>query len=114
MVASSAAKKASQEDWTPARIKYELHTAGWTLAALADRDGLNRSTLSTIFQRGSPKGAKRIADAIGVAPPVIWPSRWNPDGTPKPRGAHVLNHTARERARNGKPAAAAGNVAVGG
>ena len=63
---------------------------------------------------GDGKVFAAIADAIGVAPQVIWPSRWNPDGTPKPRGAHVLNHTARERARNGKPAAAAGNVAVGG
>jgi len=114
-MANAPAKKASQEDWSPARIKYELHEAGVTLAALAIQHGLcNSSVLSATFQRSYPANEKRIAEAIGVAPAVIWPSRWNEDGTPKPRGFNALKFNAREAARNGRAAALAANSAVGG
>ncbi len=113
-MANHPAKKTSQEDWHPADILAAVRKSGWTFAALAEHHGLERSTLTHALARSYPKAEQRIADAIGVAPQVIWPSRWNQDGTRKPRGAHVLQCSARERAQHGRTAAVAGNVVVGG
>lgn len=113
MVANVAVKKSSLEDWHPADIKAALNKCGWTLSGLADLHGIGRPTMSTVFLRSYPANEKRIADAIGVAPQVIWPSRWNPDGTQKPRGAHALQFNARQRGRNGKAAAEAAHLATG-
>lgn len=110
MVANATAKKTSQEDWHPADIKAALNKAGWTMTALAATHGINRATISNVFLRSYPLNERRIADAIGVDPHVIWPSRWNADGTPKPRGHRALQFNAMERARNSKASAAAGNL----
>jgi len=111
MVATATAKKTSQEDWHPADIKAALHKAGWTVTALAELHGINRATISNVFLRSYPLVEQRIADAIGIAPHVIWPSRWNADGTKKPRGMRALQFNAMARARNSKAAAAAGKKA---
>lgn len=96
-------KKASREDWHPADILAALHKAGWTLSALAKRHGLRGSTaLSHTFIRSYPTNERRIADAVGVPPQTIWPSRWNEDGTQKPRGVRALQFNAMARARNGR------------
>jgi lambda repressor-like predicted transcriptional regulator len=99
-------KKASQEDWHPADIKAALNKAGWTLSAIAKKHGLRDSTvLSHAFSSsGAPASERRIAAALGVAPISLWPSRWNEDGTQKPRGHRALQCSAMERARNGEAA----------
>lgn len=90
-MARNSTKKTSREDWHPADIKAALDKAGWTLRALAAHHGLNSSTpLSHTFLRSYPINEQRIADAIGVAPQEIWPSRYNEDGTKKPRGLSAL------------------------
>ncbi len=113
-MANTAPKKTSREDWHPADIKAALNKRDWTLAALAASHGLEKSTITHALQRSYPKAEQIIAEAIGVCPSEIWPTRWNQDGTKKPRGADVLKFTAREKARHGRAAAVAGNVAVGG
>lgn len=110
-MASNPAKKTSHEDWHPADIKAAMAKAGWTLAALAAAHGLTTATpLSHTFTRSYPLNEKRIAEAIGVPVWEIWPSRWNADGTPKPRGMRALQFNAMERARNSKLAAASGKT----
>ena len=95
-------KKTSQEDWHPARVKMELHMRGITLAGLAEAHGLtSSSTLSATFVRSYPANEKRIADAIGVHPKVIWPSRYNEDGSRKPQGFRAIQCSAATTARNG-------------
>ena len=90
-MAKNTAKKASQEDWHPADIKAALDKAGWTLRALAAHHGINgSSTLSHTFVRSYPLNEKRIAEAIGVTPQEIWPSRYFADGSKKPRGLRGL------------------------
>ena len=70
------AKKASREDWHPADIKAALHKRGITLAGIAKAHGLRDSTsLSSCFVRSYPANEKRIADALGLHPKEIWPSR---------------------------------------
>ncbi|MFZ5483525.1 MAG: helix-turn-helix domain-containing protein [Pseudomonadota bacterium] len=109
-MASNPAKKTSREDWHPADILAALRKAGWTLAALGELHGVGRATMSHTFTRSYPANEKRIAEAIGVPAWEIWPSRWNEDGTPKPRGHRALQFNAMERARNSKAAAAGGSL----
>ncbi len=101
-MATDTAKKASREDWHPAKVKMELHMRGITLSGLAEAHGLNSSsTLSAALTRSYPANEKRIADAIGVHPKVIWPSRYEDDGIRKPQGFRALQSTAAATARNG-------------
>ena len=91
-MANTSTKKTSQQDWHPADIKAALDKAGWTLRGLAAHHGIKgSSTLShTLEGRSYPLNEQRIADAIGVKPQDIWPSRYYPDGTKKPRGLRGL------------------------
>ena len=90
-MASNSTKKTSRGDWHPADIKAALDKAGWTLLALAAHHGIKASsTLSHTFERSYPLNEKRIADAIGVTPQEIWPSRYYDDGSKKPRGLRAL------------------------
>ncbi len=104
-------KKASQSDWHPADIKAALEKAGWTLRSLAAHHGISGSgTLSHTFLRSYPLNERRIADAIGVPVQKIWPSRYHPDGTKKPRGLRALRESESTRfacQRNGNFSAAA-------
>ena len=100
MTATLHQKNSSQDDWHQADILAALHKAGWTLAALGKFHGLSRSTLTHAFNRDYPAAEQRIAEAIGVTPQAIWPSRWNADGTKKPRGTRAMQFNAMERARH--------------
>lgn len=106
-MANSSAKKTVDQDWHPADIKAALHKKGITLKGIADAYGLtSSSTLSSVFTRSYPLNEKRIADAIGVHPKVIWPSRYNADGSRKPQGFRELQFNASRLARNSKTTAA--------
>lgn len=103
-MANQAVKKSSQQDWHPADVKAALHKKGITLAGIAEAHGLsNSSTLSSTFTRSYPANEKRIADAIGVHPKVIWPSRYNADGSRKLQGFRAIQFNAASVARNSKP-----------
>ncbi|MDP3875895.1 MAG: helix-turn-helix transcriptional regulator [Methylobacter sp.] len=94
-------KKASQDaepaqDWHPADVKAALAKAGYTLAALAEEHGLKGgATLSKALTSSFPIAEKRIADAIGVHPKVIWPSRYNEDGSRKLQGFRAIESSRR-------------------
>lgn len=78
----SLAKEKSQ-DWHRANIKAALEKAGWSLRKLAVANEYAPGVLSHPLNKQYPNGEAIIAKAIGVAPQVIWPSRYNEDGTPK-------------------------------
>lgn len=100
-------KKPVAQDWHPADIKAALHKKNITLAGIAEAYGMNSSSsLSSTFSRSYPLNEKRIADAVGVHPMVIWPSRYNADGTVKPRGFRAVQFNATKLARNSKTTAA--------
>lgn len=97
-----APKNTSREDWHPARVKMELHMRGITLRGLAEAHGIkDSSSFSAALVRSLPANEKRIADAIGVHPKVIWPSRYNEDGSRKPQGFRAIQCSAATTARNG-------------
>lgn len=102
-------KKAEPQDWHPADIKAALHKAGITLAGIAKAYGLSDSTsLSSCFVRSYPANEKRIADALGMHPKDIWPSRYFDTGEPRPRGFRAIQCNAASRVIvNGKKRKAA-------
>lgn len=97
------AKKTSQGDWHPAYIKAALHEKGITFKALALSHGLkDSSSMSAALVRSLPANERRIAEALGLHPKDIWPSRYNTDGSHKPQGFHaVQKSTVCAHVRNG-------------
>ncbi|MFK3660857.1 helix-turn-helix domain-containing protein [Scandinavium sp. NPDC088450] len=67
-------------DWHQADIIACLRKKGTSLAALSRASGLSSSTLANALTRPWPKGEYLIAEALGVHPSVIWPSRYFRDG----------------------------------
>jgi len=99
------------QDWHPADIKAALNKAGYTLASLAEEHGLKAGgTLSKALTSSFPIAEQRIADAIGIHPKEIWPSRYNEDGTRKPQGFRALESSRRSANAQAKAAEATGVV----
>ncbi len=65
-----------QQDWHPADIIAALKKRVTSLAEVSRNSGLASSTLTNALNRRWPKGERLIAEALGVAPETIWPSRY--------------------------------------
>ncbi len=72
-------------DWSWDEVLAALHSEGLTLRGLAARHGLDVQAIGCVQFRPSPLSQTRIADALGVAPQQIWPSRYEADGSPLSR-----------------------------
>lgn len=70
-------KKRRPKDWHRADIKAALEKAGWTLRQLSQHHGYNPGMTKTALVRPYPNAERLIADAIGVPPETIWPSRYD-------------------------------------
>ncbi len=71
------AKKQPAKDWHPADIVAALRKAGWSLSRLSIHHGYAaRTTLKNALHKPWPKGERLIAEAIGIDPARIWPSRY--------------------------------------
>jgi len=85
-------KKSAPADWHLADIKAGLEKAGWTLRRLSLVHGYSGGTLKKALHTQYPRAEEIIAATIGVHPSVVWPSRYNPDGSstraPTRRGQH--------------------------
>lgn len=78
MAKRKAPKKTSLQDWHRADIVAELRKAGWSLRRLATHHGYKApTTLTNALARPWPKGERLIAEAIGIDPAQIWPSRYD-------------------------------------
>ncbi|KHN51227.1 helix-turn-helix domain-containing protein [Pectobacterium fontis] len=66
----------NKNDWHPADIIAGLRKKGTTLAAVSREAGLASSTLANALTKHWPKGERLIAEALGVSPAEIWPSRY--------------------------------------
>ena len=64
------------KDWHREYIVAAVHTKGFTLRELSERAGLKKGSLKNALYRSCPKYERIIADAIGVEPAEIWPSRY--------------------------------------
>lgn len=63
-------------DWHSADIITALKKRGTSLSAVSRNSGLASPTLGNALYRHWPKGERLIADALGVTPEQIWPSRY--------------------------------------
>ena len=73
-------------DWTRDEVIAALHLKGTSLRALARAYGVTVPSLARAFEvTNAPLSQQRLADALGVPPQTIWPSRYLPDGRPKDR-----------------------------
>ena len=103
--------EAPAQDWHPADVKAALHKAGWTMSALAHSHNLTSSnTLSKALTSSYPIAEKRIADALGLHPKEIWPSRYYDNGEIKPRGFHAIQFNRLKPGVNGKESAVNSHV----
>ncbi|WP_392558354.1 helix-turn-helix domain-containing protein [Orbus mooreae] len=66
----------SYSDWHSADIIAALKKRGLTLSGLSRESGLSSSTLSNALVRPWTKGEQIIANALGLSPKEIWPSRY--------------------------------------
>lgn len=111
MTTAATKKTSHQQDWHPADIVAALRKAGLSLAGLAKAYGLTSSSaFSVALVRSYPICEQRIADALGVHPMVIWPSRYNANGSIKPRGYRDVQFNAAARVLKGKTTAASGKL----
>lgn len=63
-------------DWHRADILAAFKRRGTTLARTSRESGLASTTLNNALARRWPKGERIIAQALGVTPEEIWPSRY--------------------------------------
>ena len=73
------------QDWHPFEIIVALRMKGTSLDRLGRLAGYHPKALHSVSHRTWPKGEAIIANAIGVAPESIWPSRYS-DKSNKRRG----------------------------
>ena len=86
-MSANHAKTQPPSDWHKADIVAAIHKAGWSLRRLSLHHGYKVGTvLHTALHRRFPKGERLIAEAIGVSPEDIWPSRYH-DSTTRTRRA---------------------------
>lgn len=69
------------QDWHPADIVAALKKSGWSLRKLSETNGYNPGSLARSLRHPWPQAERVIAQAIGVHPAVIWPTRYNAQGT---------------------------------
>lgn len=69
------------EDWHPEDIKAAVRKKGSTLAAIGRPLGLSRQSMALALARPSREAEEAIARYLEIDPQVIWPSRYNPDGS---------------------------------
>jgi Ner family transcriptional regulator len=100
-------KPAGPLDWNPAYIVYQLRLKGLSFRRLARLNGYAQGSATLVNRIAWPKMESLVARAIGVPPQQIWPSRYNPDGTPK-RGLH----SRKGRTSDGTDSSSARNVHV--
>lgn len=82
MATTHTPKKASRKkDWHPADVVAALHKRGITLRKIAELHKVDPKAITKALRERTLPGERRIAEAIGVRPQVIWPSRYNPDGS---------------------------------
>lgn len=77
------AKKPTPQDWHKADIIAAVHKSGTSIQGLSFKAGYRRTTLGNALVAPYPKCELIIAEHLGLKPQVIWPSRYNADGTPK-------------------------------
>ncbi|MEZ8134746.1 transcriptional regulator [Vibrio lentus] len=65
-----------ESDWHRADIVAALKKRGLSVRQLSREAGLGENTLANALRSPWPKGERIIAEAIGMTPDQLWPSRY--------------------------------------
>jgi len=68
--------RSALEDWHPAEVVCALRLKGWSLRRLAKSHGYHPGSFSPVLRSPWPRAERIIAEAIGLKPEQIWPSRY--------------------------------------
>jgi len=79
-------------DWPSHYITYRLYDRGTSYDRISREHHYSRTAAQMAIKLPWPKMERLIAEAIGVTPQEIWPSRYEADGTPK-RGLRSQKHS---------------------
>jgi Ner family transcriptional regulator len=85
------------ENWSRARILFELKERGTTAAAVAKEKRLSRSTLYSGMERPYPKIHDLIAATLELRRQDIWPAFYRPDGSRRTRRDRFKTSTSPAR-----------------
>ena len=72
-------------DWHPADVLAALKKRGHTLAGLSVTNGYHPTAAGKALKQSWPALERLLADAIGLPPQQIWPSRYDSEGNPQRR-----------------------------
>lgn len=72
-------------DWHPADILAALKKRGLSLAGLSVANGYHPTAAGKALKQQWPAMERLIATALERGPQEIWPSRYDGDGSPRPR-----------------------------
>lgn len=75
-------KKPAPQDWAPADVKCALEKAGWSMRQLSLSHGYSQHFCGSAFNQGGHNVQTIIADALGLKPWDIWPSRYDANHEP--------------------------------
>lgn len=63
-------------DWSPAKLRFELEERGLTYRSLSLQAGYSQDSLKAVVRTPCETYERVIANALGVNPEDIWPSRY--------------------------------------
>jgi Ner family transcriptional regulator len=69
------------KSWHKSDIKAALEKRGLSLSGLDKTYGLPKGTCSAALSKPHPKGEAAISTELFIAPALLWPNRYNADGT---------------------------------
>jgi len=72
-------------DWHPADVLAALKKRGYSLAGLSVANGYHPTAAGKALKQPWPAMERLVAEAIGLPPQTIWPSRYDCEGRPLPR-----------------------------
>jgi Ner family transcriptional regulator len=81
----SSPRPGAVHDWHPADVLAALKKRNLTLSGLSLRHGYHATAAGKALKKPWPALEAIIAQAVGVPPQQIWPSRYDENGTPLPR-----------------------------
>jgi Ner family transcriptional regulator len=80
MTTPASPKKPAPKDWHAADIIAALRKAGWSMQQLGFAHGYKaRTALTNALRNRYPRAERIIADALGLLPGDIWPTRYQAD-----------------------------------
>jgi Ner family transcriptional regulator len=89
-------KRNAPQGWHREDIKAELRKKLGPVTTLSLTWGYSHSAITNALLRPDYSVAieQRIADALEQHPHTLWPDRWHPDGSPRPRSIHSQHPNA--------------------